>query len=314
MLAPFCLFWLGFSRQGTAPDFLASFFLYPLTYGHSCTNGFGGIFRCAGGVLNGLSDYLVLATMMVGAATALVLSEPPANTKRYSDPRWLILLVAVFLLIQLALTPWWFAAYIMMVLGPMALLSGVVAGDHWDSAWRSNAKLTFAALMVLFAGVMLEAAKTWKTNAQIDAVLAQMPPGLASVPAAASPRYAFELGERPDFYAKNKLVPASSIQFPWALPGTPENWSYARPQADSARRRWLDAEQSRNLSRLYSDFSRTPPRYIIFKSDYLRVPDSSGAIGVPGFQAYLDRNCRLVSQADAVKSYPLYECGKAVVP
>jgi len=136
---------LNFSHQGTALDFLASFFLYPSIYGASCADVLAGFPRCAGGVLSGLSDYPLLVTATVGAATALVLSEPAAGPKRYSDPRWLILLIAVFLLIQLALTPWWFAGYIVMVLGPMALLSGIVAGDHWEDAWRTSSKLAFAA-------------------------------------------------------------------------------------------------------------------------------------------------------------------------
>ena len=100
------------------------------------------------GVLSGLSDYLVLVAVAIGAATALVLSEPAAGPKRYSDPRWLILLVGVFLLVQLALTSWWFQAYFITVLGPMGLLSGIVVGDHWESAWRTSAKLTFSILMV----------------------------------------------------------------------------------------------------------------------------------------------------------------------
>jgi hypothetical protein len=311
VLAPFCLFWLSFSRQGTASDFLASFFLYPLVYGAGCAGGLAGFTRCVGGVLSGLSDYLVLVTMTAGAATVLVLSEPATGPKRYSDPRWLILLVVVFLLIQLVPIPWWFASYFIMVLGPMALLSGVVAGDHWESAWRTSSKLTFAALMVLFAGVTLLAAKTWRSNALMEKVMEHMPPGLATVPAAASPRYAYTLGDRPDFYARNGLTPASSIHFGWALPGTPEHWPYAKPKAGSAERRWLDAQQSQNLPHLYADFSKTPPSYIMFRNDYLRGPDASGTTGIPGFQAYLDHNCRLIPKAGTREEYSLYGCGKA---
>ena len=314
VLAPFLLFWLSFSRQGAASDFLASFFLYPLVYGPSCVSGAAVFLRCAGGVLSGLSDYIVLVAMTIGAATALVISGPAADRKRYSDPRWLIFLVALFLLIQLALTPWWFAAYVMMVLGPMALLSGVVAGDYWKSAWRSGAKATFTVLMVLFAGVTLGAAKTWHSNARIENALALVRPGAATVPAAASPRYAYQLGAHPDFYAKNGLVPASSIQFLWALPGTPEHWSYRMPKANSAKRRWLDAEQARNLSRLYADFSKTPPRYIMFSDQTMRVLGASGAIGIPGFQAYLDGNCKLVPKASAREQHSLYECAKPDMP
>ncbi len=309
VLAPFCLFWLSFSRQGTAPDFLASFFLYPLIYGTSCAGGLTGFLRCAGGVLSGLSDYFVLITITVGAVTALVLSQPAAGPKRYSDPRWLILLITVFLLGQLTLTPWWFVNYLVMVLGPMALLSGIVAGDHWDSAWRTSSKSAFAALMVVFAGLTLVAAKAWHGNALMEKALTHFSPGLAAIPATASPRYAYELGERPDFYATNGLVPASSIHFSWALPGAPEYWAYRKPKAGSTKQRWLEARQSQNLPRLYADFSKTPPSYILFRDDYMRVPDASGRIGIPGFQAYLDRNCRSTPKARSLKEYSLYECG-----
>jgi 4-amino-4-deoxy-L-arabinose transferase-like glycosyltransferase len=308
VLAPFLLFWLSFNRQQAGPDFLASFFLYPLVYGPSCVSGLGVFLRCAGGVLSGLSDYFVLVTMTVGAATALVISGPAALPRRYPDPRWLILLVVLFLLMQLALTPWWFPAYVMMVAGPMALLSGIVAGDYWRKGWRGGAKLTFTAVVILFAGVTLGAAKSWHGNARIEKAFTPARPGAATVPAAASPRYAYQLGEHPDFYARNGLVPASSIQFSWALPGTPETWSYRIPEANSAKRRWLDAEQSRNLSRLYADFSRTPPRYILLSDNIIRVRDASGPIGIPGFQAYLDRNCRPVPKADLRQSHSLYEC------
>ena len=307
VLMPFCLFLLNFSHQGTALDFLASFFLYPSIYGASCAGGLAGFPRCAGGLLSGLSDYPLLVTATVGAATALVLSEPAAGPKRYSDPRWLILLIAVFLLIQLALTPWWFAGYIVMVLGPMALLSGIVAGDHWEDAWRTSSKLAFAALMVLFAGVTLSAAKTWHSNALMERAQKNLQPALAAVPAGASQRYAYELGERPDFYARNGLAPASSIQFFWALPGTGEHWPYVRPKAASAKLRWLEARQSQNLPRLYADFAKTPPSYILFRNDYMRIPNASGTIGIPGFQAYLDRNCRL--EAQTLQEYSFYECG-----
>ena len=143
----------------------------------------------------------------------------------------------------------------------------------------------------------------------MEKALTHFPPGLAAIPAAASSRYAYELGERPDFYAANGLVPASSIHFSWALPGAPEYWAYMKPKAGSAKRRWLEARQSQNLPRLYADFSKTPPSYILFRNDYMRVPNASGTIGIPGFQAYLDRNCRLDPKAQTLKEYSFYECG-----
>jgi len=161
--------------------------------------------------------------------------------------------------------------------------------------------------MVLFAGVTLSAAKTWHSNALMERAQKNLQPALAAVPAGASQRYAYELGERPDFYARNGLAPASSIQFFWALPGTGEHWPYVRPKAASAKLRWLEARQSQNLPRLYADFAKTPPSYILFRNDYMRIANASGTTGIPGFQAYLDRNCRL--EAQTLQEYSFYECG-----
>ena len=317
VLAPFLLFWLAFAFQNASTDYLLSFFLYPAIYGTSRGGGLTGLLRQVATMLGGLQEHFVLVGMTTAAAIALIFSEqsPAQTSSRVSDPRWLYLIVLLFLMAALTMTPVWLPSYIIIIAGPMALLSGIVFGDLWDRAWRSSPRTTFAVLTVLAVGAVISGANTWLSNGKLQqyVIPSRQPPADGND---SRTRYVYELGQEPDFYAAGGFIPASSVQFPWALPGTPARWSYATPRTDTFVGRLLAATQARNLSRLYADFARTPPSFILLQDNFVRTANSPNAVDIPGFQDYLDRNCKFVRQTEVEFSVSasLYECGDAAKP
>jgi hypothetical protein len=314
VLVPFALFWLAFARQSNSADYFASFFLYPSVYGSSGGGGLANILRRTAAVMAGLTDHTLLVLMTAAAAVTFIIATPSRNSASagFSDPRWLFILVVLFLLTALIMSPVWFAYYVVLLVGPMVLLSGTIFGDWWDHVRQISARAAATFIIVFCVGSMLVATRTWQTNGMRDIEAVPARP-IAATPAGASTRYAYEFGEQPDFYAAGHYIPASSIQFPWALPGTPERWSYKRPPSGTFVARMLAADQARNLAQLYADFARTPPSYVMLQSDFVRNPNSPNAIDIPGFQDYLDRHCRLLKQAELrpAVSASLYGCTDA---
>jgi hypothetical protein len=288
---------------------LLSFFLYPAVYGDGRGFSLANLVRHVLTMAAGLREHTILLAMSVAAATIVILTGKVSKQEnRFSDPRLLFLIVMAFLISALIVTPMWLPYYVMFVGAPMALLSGIVFADHWKQAWQPSPALSLAALVAIVVGAAINMADVWHRNGVHDDLDLQ---AASPLPAKASPsaRYAYQLGDRPDFYAMGGFIPASSVQFHWALPGTPDNWSYTKPRAGTLVGRILDVYQPRNLERLYADFERTPPSYILLQSNYARAADSTNATDIPGFQNYLDRNCKLLTQT-LVGSIPsvLYEC------
>jgi len=313
VLTPFLLFWVLFSFQGAATDYLESFFIYPMVYGDGAGFSLAGILRRIAGVPAGLADQQLLTLACAGATAAIVLSAQSPNelSGRYSDPRWLLLLLLLFLLAALVSSPIWFSYHVLIVAGPMALLSGVAFGDYWKRALRNSPRAMPVVLSAILIGALVSAAATWRGNGRLAAAQSNFLHTPLPEPSG-SARYAYQLGEFPDFYARGKFIPASSVQFSWALPGTPNYWAYAKPNADTQLGRILKTAQTRNLARLFEDFRRTPPRYIVLQRSRVAAPDSPGAIGIPGMQAYLEGRCtRLPETPD--HEVTTYDCRGTVV-
>jgi hypothetical protein len=308
VIVPFAAFWLVFALRGTATDYLLSFFLYPAVYGDGRGFSLATLVRHALTIAAGLREHTMLLAMSAAATTMVILTGKPSEQGgRFSDPRWLFLIVMAFLISALIVTPMWLPYYVMFAGAPMALLSGIVFADYWKQAWQASPPLSLAALVAIAVGAAINMADIWHRNGVHDDLDLHASP----LPAKASPsaRYAYQLGDRPDFYAMGGFIPASSVQFHWALPGTPDNWSYTKPRAGTFAGRMLDVYQARNLRRLYADFERTPPRYILLQSNYARAADSTNATDIPGFQNYLDHNCKFLTQI-SVGTIPsvLFEC------
>src|SRR5439155_3826753 len=314
VLAPFLLFWWIFAAQGTAVDYLSSFFLYPAIYGFGNERTVTNIAREALTIVAGFADSFLLTIMFAGAVAAFLLSEQSSRpaSGRFADPRWLILITTIFLITALLTVRMWLPYYIVLVAGPMALFCGVIFGDHWSRAWRASSLMASAVIVAIIIGAAALTARTWSTNALSNNSIVP-PRNLAPVQAGPSSRYAYQLGQQVDFYASGRFIPASSLQFVWAFPQTPDIWAYKKPVGDTFIRRLLSQRQAQNVTQLYADFSRTPPSYILLQSNFARVPHSANAVDIPGFQDYLDRHCRFAETTDITTSVSLslYKCGNS---
>jgi hypothetical protein len=315
VLVPFALFWLSFAVQGNATDFLLSFFLYPVVYGANHVTSLAGLARRIATVVAAFSDHMLLVGAAAAAAAALILAERSSapGDHRFADPRWLFLSVVAFLVAALIATPMWLPYHIVLIAGPMALLAGTVLGDSWRRAWRLAPQAALCVLAAINAAALASAAETWRSDGRrYDEPETPVPP-MMPVHASPTARYAFQLGQQPQFYALGGFIPASSVQFPWALPGTPENWSYTKPQTGTITRRILDTYQARNLAQLYADFARTPPSYIVLQSNYAGTANAPDAVDIPGFQTYLDLHCRLraLDQTAPSVSISFFDCTTA---
>jgi hypothetical protein len=296
-LVPFFLFWESFAYRGRSSEYLASFFLYPMVYGIKDGHEVANFIRHLLTVAAGFSDQLLLVLLACGAALASAMPAPSLRpqARGWPDPRWLVLFVLASLIAAVGAAPTYFSYHFVMVLGPMALLAGIALGDFWEAVGDPRPQRAFCgALALILTGTMLIAAETWRSNAKLAE--AKQGPWTANVPGASPGDYAYQLGELPDFYARNKFIPASTVQFAWALPGALDNWAYTRPAPDTRLRAVLDRAQARNLSALLDDFARTPPHYILLQDDYVRSRDDASVVAIPGLQAYVDKHCRLISK------------------
>jgi hypothetical protein len=310
-LLPFLVFGLLFWRQGNLEDFLASLFLYPAVYGSAGGSTIANSLRHAITLLSHLADQpmLAMATFMA-CMTMMLLPRHAVDAKSLSDPRFLIMLMIAFLLGVLAALPHFFQFHILLVVWPMALLAGVIFGDRWPVFLRQTPRIALIFLCTFLFDLMISSAETWQTNGnEEEASISDrhMPP----VKASGDAQYAFTLGTQvADFYANGGFRPASSVQFAWALPGAPEQWSYTRPAAGTLTRQWLDFQQAKSLTQLYRDFAHTPPSYILLNTDYVRESGSEKITDIPGFDDYLTGRCRLMATTGSETSPKkvLYAC------
>jgi hypothetical protein len=287
MLLPFSLLLARYALESLHVDYLASFFLYPLVYGgpNSGLSPHELASRLAN-VLDTLSDSTLLAVLSA-VATMLWLARGYRRTE-HARPRMLVLLCALLILVVMVLAPYHFTYHAVPAWALLAIVAGTVVGDAWPPL-RKRPQIALGISGVLLVSAVLAGASSWHTNGgrRPTDEHEEAPPLVQ----ASANRYAYVLGTWPDFYVYNGLVPASDVMFPWALPGTPPNWSYTPPQADSWRGRVLRYVQARGIARLFDDFMRTPPSYILVLDDMARQPDSEKVTDVPGFDAYLRERC-----------------------
>ncbi len=161
------------------------------------------------------------------------------------------------------------------------------------------------------ASATLAAANSWNTNGgRRDLAEPENTPMVERAEGA----FAYVLGVWPAFYVYNGLVPASDVISPWALPGAPGNWFFTPPAPDSFRGRMLSYVQNRSLPRLFDDFARTPPSYILVLDVMARHGTSGRVTDVPGFDAYLSTHCAYArSITDDKRGLArLYRCNPAL--
>ncbi len=312
VLIPFLVFCLLFWNQGNLADFLASFLLYPTVYGGDTGNIIAVSIRHGMTLLSHLTEQPMLVIGTFAACMTLLLFRGSAVfLKRVSDPRYLMMLVLLFLLSVLAALPHFFRSHILLAVWPMALLAGVIFADCWPVLLRQAPRIALVFLCTFLFGLTISLAGTWQTNGREE--LSRIPDRhLPAVKAGRNTQYAYTLGTQvADFYAQGGFRPASSVQFAWALPGAPEQWSYTKPALGTLRRQWFDLQQARSLTQLYRDFAQTPPSYILLNTDYVRKSGSKKITDIPGFDEYLTRRCRPIgaAESEASANKVLYACG-----
>jgi hypothetical protein len=159
---------------------------------------------------------------------------------------------------------------------------------------------------------VLSATMSWYSDGSRRGKLEQ-PRGLAIVPDASSGEFAYVLGMWPQFYVYNGLIPASGVQFPWALSGTPASFYFSLPKTDSHLGRTFSQVRERNAHKLFNDFAITPPSYVVISHGMARRPDSARVADVPGLDEYLLSHCvaagRVADNKGAAQS--LFRCNSA---
>ncbi len=113
------------------------------------------------------------------------------------------------MLLGLTALPYWLPYYVVTVAGPMALLAGIGLAQSLPAPSR-GARAAWAAIL---CGAVIFAAQTWRSKRQGMIPTPCRRAGCRRFMPRADARYAYELGQQPDFYAAGGFVPASGIQF-----------------------------------------------------------------------------------------------------
>jgi hypothetical protein len=237
-----------------------------------------------------------------------------ADARRAGNPRLLILFASLLLLAMLMVLPAYFDYHGIPAWVPMAILGSLIIGDFWPRLYSSAPRVAAGVSMGLLAAALLPAAQSWLSNGGRGDIAELREP--KSVLQGSRGEFGYVLGTCPSFYFYNGLIPATAVQFPWALPGTPANWHFSPPDPASLRGRLLARLQERNLAVLFAEFHNTPPRYILVIEKMARRPDSARVTDVAGFDDYLRDQCAYSgSMSDPRMGTGLiYQCGTRGIP
>lgn len=280
-----------FAASGSLLEFWATTFLYPAVYGAPLKASLAKrlLWQFAT-----LSEFVQLVPIQLALALTVLLRGDLRSSSTPAPQRALLLACGLTLLILLA-SPKLFPYHAIPFWVLASTLAGpVLAQGHAADGWgRSAAAAALLGAAVLGLGITL------RTNDARQASFLQ-----TDATQAPTRRHAFVIGMAPEFYAAEGFIPASRVQFPWALPGTPPSWAYHPPQPGSQLHTLLQAQQQRNLAQLYTDFARTPPAYIFIFDKYARAEGSPRQADVPGFDDYLARHCQLQGEVSDSSGSP----------
>ena len=298
LLTPFFAFTAVFLGSGQGVEFLSSFFVYPAVYGSS--NGalfspFKVFAWKVGEVLKTFANTPLLVTLFVASAVAPVdlVSGNDARSCGVRLSRLLVYLVALSLAAAILVSPIFYPNHVVPVMVVMAVTSGVLFADAASGWMASNPRAIATFGAVVLVSSILTTASSWRGNGgKQSALLAIDPRPLIERDEG---QYAYVVGMWPNFYIEHGLIPASNVMFPWALLGAPPNHLYTLSPPKSLRGRLLSWARARATSELISDFSRTPPRYIVVVDRLARSPNSLRIVDVPEIDAYLQGRCHRLS-------------------
>lgn len=307
LVTPMLLAGLIFAAQGQGEGYLASLFLYPSVYGQA--SPFAPVTAWAWRSVDLLmllsNQPFLLLTFLAGLIVLLL------PTKRgglaWTEPLALLVTVALVHCAVLWIAPVLFPQHVVLPWIPMAIVGGVLAARFWqDSRAEGSRAAQVLVLALVLAASVSATVQTLKRN---DAAGRPIPGDTLSRDDGQL-RYAYVLGMWHHLYVTGRLVPASQVMFPWALPGVPAFWAYTPPAPGSVKRRLLDEVQQHNLRQLFDDFARTPPETIVLVHAYSRASDSARLSDVPGLDDYIARHCAYQSEIadDRGKPGSVYRC------
>lgn len=298
---------------GTWVDLLASLFIYPALYGAPSADPWlkTVVLRIAA-ALRGLAEFWWVVYPMVGWWAWLVTarSRDDDPTRSPSPYIWVAAALAGGLL-GILLTPFLFKYH----LSPFLTLAAVPAGCLLATVSEGlrGRGAPEAALRVAWMTVGVAAlASSWSGSAgdplrdRRELPSAHMDLGTA--------RVGYVVGMWPKFYVDNRLVPASDVMYPTALPGMPDMWSFRQPPAGSRPARMLDWVHPDNLRRLQADFDRTPPELIVVVDGHGKGAGSPRPHSdIQFLDQYIGAHCEPAGRTTPETNYrngDLYRCRK----
>lgn len=311
LVTPFLLFFLVFLADGRHLEFLSAYFIYPSVYGASGTDPvYKRLVWKSAAILSNLAAKPLLSTLFVLASIGVVAGSlrGPADSRSRVAPRLLILLITLAMMLAVMISPNFYSYHIIPVEVPMAVLGGLLVADL---GLASRALLPEAGRWFsvgLMVPSVLVAASSWHGAGANNP--GQAPTIMQSSIKESRGDYAYVLGMWPGFYAHNGLVPASNVMFPWALPEMPRTALYEPPPTASVRGHLLAWAHRHNQARLWSDFRRTPPKFIVVIHHMAAGVGSRQISDMPGFDEYLHRSCSYMgpAQPQPGRDASLYRC------
>lgn len=293
-----------FFAQGSVEEFLAGTALYPTVYGAAdAALPFDRWRWTFIAVVDQLAGKQLLTTLF---AVGVVMHC--AGAKKERDPGVsLVLVISAAMASVLFLSPVFYTYHIAALTPVLAVVAGIAVARAARTAPLLGQRYLVVGLLV---PTLLMGAHMW--NLKLGVTDDQAHPYALRQPAVAG-SHGYVLGMFPEFYSDNGLVPASSVMFPWALPGAPPNPLYRPPEGHGLKARLFARAQAHGLERLWSDFRQRPPHYIAVVHRLARAPGSSARVSdVPGFDAYLEAHCQVQQEMDQQQFGPatIFRCNQ----
>lgn len=294
---------LLFASHGKLDEFVYSTFVYPGFYGGDAPQdlphrliwtgtSFGEFLRFSPTHL--IWALLALPVFLTRQRLQARLPEQAEDWALTERRGWLMMMGALFAaLLMIAASPLLFESHPIPFWVFSSVLGGAIVGNSLASGQAADRQFANAILLsaALFGVVLTVRSNNGQSRPIGDEALLKAPAGAP----------VFVLGMAPEFYAYGRFTPASSIQYPWALPGTPRSWAFRAPAENStaALAAVLHRQQQRNVQTLYEDFARTPPRYIVVFENHAKQPGSPRISDVPGLDAYIQARCHFLTSVRA---------------
>jgi hypothetical protein len=305
-VAPIALLALAFASRGDWDEFVGNLLVYPGVYGGEPTHSWlqrqvWKAHAVAGDLARTPAPWLLA---LIGLALALRGGDgrPSPRVGAAEAACWAALLALV---LAVVLSPIYFAYHLV----PVWLLLAVLGGFGWARVVTKRAALPLAWLLLGLSVLHLAVSVHSEGGRRGDPI-----PAKATLDAQVHPvpgsRTGWVLGMWPEFYVHRGLVPASSVLYPWALPGAPANPLYRKPAPGTPAAIALRSVQDRNLHQLYTDFASTRPDVLAIVEPLARAPESSSLTDVPGLELWIAAHCRPLGRALDGNGRPaqLFDC------